>query len=316
MAVQRDQDLRPRGNGDETVPRGGPSWLWWRWLAVFGVGLALWIAAAVTTELTQNPNLIPTVVLLGSFLVPVTAVVWNFDHEADSALSAQRVLYAFVVGGVLGVLGASVLEGWLVQDSVLTYLGVGLVEELVKLVALVVMSWGLTRFTTRDGIVLGAAVGFGFAALESSGYALSALFTSGGASLSAVVGTQVMRGVLSPVGHGLWGAILGGVLFHTAERGGRLRLTWGLTAAFLLNSVLHALWDSMRGIALVLTMLLSATPQQLQLIEQGTAPQPQGVQLGLFLLFEFGGMAVVAAIGIGALLVVWLRWGVRTPARA
>jgi protease PrsW len=30
----------------------------------------------------------------------------------------------------------------------------------------------------RDGMVLGAAVGFGFAAFESAGYAFNALFTT------------------------------------------------------------------------------------------------------------------------------------------
>ena len=45
---------------------GGP------WL----VGLVLWLATVVVTFLTGNPNLIPTLVLLGSFLVPVTFVAW------------------------------------------------------------------------------------------------------------------------------------------------------------------------------------------------------------------------------------------------
>src|SRR5438105_10031058 len=150
----------------------------WRWLGVFAGGLALWALAAITTALTGNPTLVPTVIMLGSFLVPVTAVVWNFDHEADSALSGQRVVYAFIAGGVLGSVAASLLESWLLQDGVLTYLGVGLIEELVKLAALVIFSLGLTAYTTRDGVVLGAAVGFGFAALETSGYAFAALFTA------------------------------------------------------------------------------------------------------------------------------------------
>ena len=46
---------------------------WWR---VFVVGALLWIASVVVTGLTGNFNLVPTVVLLGSFLVPVTAVIW------------------------------------------------------------------------------------------------------------------------------------------------------------------------------------------------------------------------------------------------
>ncbi|MEV5691883.1 hypothetical protein [Micromonospora globbae] len=44
------------------------------WLRIFLGGLALWLATVVATYLTGNPNLVPTLVLLGSFLVPVTFV--------------------------------------------------------------------------------------------------------------------------------------------------------------------------------------------------------------------------------------------------
>ncbi len=54
---------------------------------------------------------------------------------------------------------------------------------------------------------LGAAVGFGFAAFESAGYAFNALFTASGLSLPNLVETEVLRGVLAPLGHGLWTAI-------------------------------------------------------------------------------------------------------------
>ena len=48
------------------------------WLRMFLTGLALWVAAVVIIFVTGNANLIPTVVLLGSFLVPVTtAMEWG-----------------------------------------------------------------------------------------------------------------------------------------------------------------------------------------------------------------------------------------------
>jgi hypothetical protein len=36
---------------------------------------------------------------------------------------------------------------------------------------------------------------------------------------------EVLRGILAPVGHGLWTAILGGTLFAVAAGRGRLRLS-------------------------------------------------------------------------------------------
>src|SRR2546430_5382081 len=52
-----------------------------------------------------------------------------------------------------------------------------------------------TLFRSIDGLILGAAVGMGFAAFESTGYAFTAFLLSGG-SLSSVVGVTLMRGLL------------------------------------------------------------------------------------------------------------------------
>jgi hypothetical protein len=79
----------------------------------------------------------------------------------------------------------------------------------------------LPRYTVRDGITLGATVGLSFAVLESAGYAFTALFTMQGLSLQSLVETSVLRGA-PPVGHGLWTAVVGGVLFGAAAGAGRV----------------------------------------------------------------------------------------------
>src|SRR5215213_10031980 len=75
------------------------------WLPIFAGGLALWVATMLVTFATQNSNLIPTIILLGSFLVPVTFVTYAFSR-ADPIITPQRIFSAFIVGGILGVLGA------------------------------------------------------------------------------------------------------------------------------------------------------------------------------------------------------------------
>ena len=92
-------------------------------------GLALWVAAVVVTFVTANPNLIPTVVLLGSFLVPVTFVAWAWERRETGELTPSLILTAFTAGGVLGVCAASVLEAYLLDPSPWLFLGVGLIEE-------------------------------------------------------------------------------------------------------------------------------------------------------------------------------------------
>jgi RsiW-degrading membrane proteinase PrsW (M82 family) len=291
---------------DQAITTGTPERHARQWLRFFVSGLLLWIASVAVTFLTSNTNLVPTVILLGSFLVPVTFVVYAFQQHADQVVTTQRIFAAFVYGGVLGVLGASVLEAaFLKQPSVGTYLGVGLIEEGVKLAALWLLARRLPRYTMRDGIVLGATVGFGFAALESAGYAFNALFTMEGLSLENLVETEVLRGLLTPVGHGLWTAILGGVLFRTAAHSGRLRLSGALVGWYLLVALLHTLWDASRGIAVWLTLLLTATPVQWQLIQMGRVPQPTQAQVHTFTTLTWGLLLLDALLGVVVLRGRW-----------
>lgn len=273
---------------------------------MFSVGLVLWVLSVVVTYLTGNPNLIPTLVLLGSFLVPVTFVAWAFERRDSGELTADLVFRTFLVGGVLGVLGASVLETYLLYPSPWLYGGVGLIEEAVKLAALAMLTRRLRVRSMRDGMILGAAVGFGFSALESAGDALTALFTPQGLSLSDLVTTELLRGVLAPVGHGLWTAILGGILF-AASRRGRFVITGGLVAAYVGVSVLHALWDSMSTIALVVTLLLTGRPWQYELLLHGWLVAPTDTQVELYTGLNWIGLAVIAVIGLSWLMALASR---------
>jgi RsiW-degrading membrane proteinase PrsW (M82 family) len=279
------------------------------WVRILLGGLALWLATVVVTFATGNINLVPTIILLGSFLVPVTFVVYAFGR-ADGVLTAQRIFTAFVCGGVLGVLGASLLEVALLrQPSGVSYVGVGLIEEAVKLAALWLLARRLPRYTVRDGMVLGAAVGFGFAALESAGYAFSALFGAGGPSLLSVVETEVLRGILAPFGHGLWTAILGGALFATAARSrhGRPRLSGSLFGWYLVVTLMHAFWDASSSIAFWLVLVLTGTPMQWTLIGQGQAPDATAGQEHMYTALNWGLLLLDAVVGAAILVVRWRR---------
>src|SRR3954452_18035396 len=266
------------------------------WVRLFVTGLVLWLLTVVVTFATGNPNLIPTLVLLGSFLVPVTFVVWAFGRRHSGEVTAELLFTTFVTVGVLGVLAASLLESYLLHPSPVLFLGVGLIEEAAKLAVLAFLSRHLEHKYARDGLILGASVGFGFAAFESAGYAFTALFTEQGLSLMQLVQTELLRGLLAPVGHGLWTAILGGVLFSASGRE-QVALTRRLLLASLGVSLLHALWDSMHSIALLLTLVLTGTPYQYGLLQRGYQPDPTPTQAGLFTALSWGGLAVVSLIG-------------------
>ena len=235
---------------DDNAPAATSIWApqWW---AVLGIGFLLWAASIGAALLTHDILLIPTIVMLGSFLVPVTAVVWYLDHDPSPDLSPRRVLGAFILAGVIGVLGAAVLEYYAIGAGLPVFFAAGLVEEFVKGLLIVFVAIGIRSFATRDGIVLGAAVGFGFAAFESSGYALISLFVIQGhqlyLSLTSVVATELIRGVLAPFGHGMWSAILGGAIF-SAARHVRLSSVAGVLIAYLVVATLHTAFDSINGI--------------------------------------------------------------------
>jgi hypothetical protein len=124
--------------------------------------------------------------------------------------------------------------------------------------------------------------------------------------LSAVVDTELLRSVVAPFGHGLWTAILGGVLFREA-RGGRLRVDSTVLLTYLWVSLLHALWDYTHSIALTLTLLITGTPWQYQLLRRGYLPQPSPEQIHVFTALSIGLLVVVALLGVATLRATWRR---------
>src|SRR5919197_4155230 len=111
---------------------------WWR---VLLTGLLLYVAGLAVLTLTGNPNLFPTVVLLGSFLVTVTYVVFFYERGHLSHLTLPTAAMSFVYGGVLGVFAASLLEPLFIPRlDFLTALVVGLIEEVATLLGVLVVA--------------------------------------------------------------------------------------------------------------------------------------------------------------------------------
>jgi len=213
------------------------------WLHVLWVGLVLFILGVVIFGLTSNPNLFPTVALIGNFLVPVTYVTFFYQRRHLSRVDLPTTARAFLYGGVLGTFAAALLEPLFIdQLTPVSAFVVGLIEEFAKIIGVLVVARNREHDQEIDGLILGAAAGMGFAALESTGYAFTSFLLSGG-SLSALVGVTLLRGLLSPVGHGTWTAILASVLFR--ESGRRFRFDADVLRTYLLVVVLHGLWDGL-----------------------------------------------------------------------
>lgn len=247
------------------------------WRRVLIVNLLLYLVGLLLLVGTGNPNLFPTVVMLGSFMIPVAYVAFFYERSSLMSLTLPTVAKGFVYGGILGVFGAALLEPFFVRHlDFLTAFTIGLIEEAAKIIGLLIIIRHHHHTREVDGIILGAAVGMGFAALESSGYAFTAFLASGG-SLSATVGTTLLRGILSPLGHGTWTAILAGVLFRESLSG-RFRFNRNVIGAYFAVAVLHGLWDGLPSL-----LAFFRAPGVDYLIAEG-------------------------AVGVTGLWILWRRW--------
>ncbi|HWQ47500.1 MAG TPA: PrsW family glutamic-type intramembrane protease [Methanosarcina sp.] len=247
------------------------------WLKVLTTAAVFYILLLVTLLLTKNSNLFPTLAMVGSFMVPVAYVAFIYERKHLSRLTMPTVSLTFIYGGLLGIIAAALLEPFFISQLNLgAILRIGFIEEFAKILGVLVIARHKRHDSEMDGLILGAAAGMGFAALESNGYAFTVFLKNNG-NLSLAVAVTLIRGLLSPLGHGTWTAILASVIFRES-RNGHFRINLQVIEAYLFVSILHAMWD---GMTLVLTIVFN---------------------LGLGVLISDG------VIGIIGLAVLWLRW--------
>jgi protease PrsW len=287
------------------------------WRTVLLAGLGLWAISTATLVATDDIILLPAVVMLGSFLVPVACVFWLLDHGHHTTLSPARLLSAFVVAGVLGLMAAAALETWLLPARLMPNLWVGLIEEAVKLAGLLAVAWSLPFHRVRDGLILGATVGLGFASFESAGYTLDAGFNSGvGFSARDLVSEELLRAAIAPVGHGVWTGLIGATVFRCSRGRARPRIDRVVIATFLVASVLHALWDASSNAAVIVCVLVVGDPNLRDRLADGTLPPPTAIEQQMLLgAIQWSFMAIVAVVGLWLFHRAWRAAEDRAPVR-
>ena len=212
------------------------------WFLILTSGLLLFLFTQQALIITGNPNYFPTLILLGSFVVPVAFVTYFYDYVKHREISMPLLTTCFVVGGVIGSVAAGVLESTASSSSSLVELfGIGIIEELAKLLFPVAMYIGWRYRHEADGLLFGVAAGMGFAGLETMGYAMVTLFQQGDiASLQQVL---FLRGLLSPAGHAAWTGFVCAVLWSERAKKGHAVINAKVIGAFLTAVVLHTLWN-------------------------------------------------------------------------
>lgn len=229
----------------EAVSKDWPHpWLYSRVLLMFSIAFVLlWICCSVF----ENINALPGMIVVGSFTVPLATLVLFLELNAWRNISLYEVIKTFLVGGcaslvatlfLFSVFGAHELDFF---GAFLT----GIIEETGKAVIVYYFLKKMGKRSILNGMLIGAAVGAGFAAFESAGYAMNYLFQGGWDMMMDVI---FLRGFLTPGGHVVWAAISGAGLVIAAKTTGAI--TSGVLTdkkflrLFAIPIVLHGLWDS------------------------------------------------------------------------
>jgi RsiW-degrading membrane proteinase PrsW (M82 family) len=194
----------------------------------------------------HNENLLPGLILTGSFAVPIATLVFFFEMNVPRNVSLYQMLKLVLLGGVASLAISLLLFDLTALHSVFGASSAGIVEEAGKLLALVWLAGRSNneryRFTL-NGLLFGAAVGTGFAAFESAGYAFRVGLHD---SVDAMFENIVLRGVLAPAGHIVWTALAGAALWKVKRD---RRFAWDMLSdasfmrVFALVAGLHFIWN-------------------------------------------------------------------------
>jgi len=184
------------------------------------------ICAVILAGMTQPWEVIQprdTVVLLVSVGAVFLLLWWSDKYEREPI---RTVLWAFLWGAFPACLLSYYLEGALTTIS-----GGVLIEEGMKLIALILIIRRGSVQSWTDGLVMGGYVGLGFAAMEDLVYAIN-----GNNSFNVLV----VRGVFSIFAHTFFSG-LGAVVIVM----GYLKKQWWLSGiGFLIACFLHLTWNT------------------------------------------------------------------------
>lgn len=257
------------------VPAEWPRpWLFWR---LFVFGLLVFIGFQFGLEGFENLKMLPGMIIVGAFFVPLSCGVLFFEYNLLRNISLYQALKYTVAGGILSLIATLFLYQFSGLNK--TFLGAtsaGIVEETAKLFTALLLVRGQTcNRWILSGMFVGAAVGAGFAGFETAGYIFEAL-----ANDNSMHGTLILRALVAPFGHVVWTAATAGALWRVmGDRPFNIGMLFNrmFLRVFAFVVLLHMFWNSgmlftMSGYSLVygwMVSLLGSWYVALLLIQEG-----------------------------------------------
>ncbi|MDQ0200062.1 PrsW family intramembrane metalloprotease [Neobacillus ginsengisoli] len=229
----------------------------WLFARVFLIALIAYVGLYLGVILFRNINFIPGLIVVGAFAVPFTTLIFFWEMNAPQNIAIYKIVYVVFIGGILSMLVALVFYDILRNN--INPITIGIVEELAKVITVIYFVRNLKYRYVLNGLLLGAAVGAGFAAFETAGYALRALLSG---SFHSLFFTILVRSIFAPGGHVAWAALTGAAICRI--QGNKkfelnLMLKPKFARIFVLVVFMHALWDApLQGIFPVGQLILMA----------------------------------------------------------
>ncbi|MBD2700222.1 PrsW family intramembrane metalloprotease [Spirosoma sp. BT702] len=218
----------------------------WLFLRFGGSAILLFITLYVAVTQFRNELLIPGLLFVGSFAVPFASLIFFWEMNAPQNISLYQTIKLLFLGGMVSLL----ISLFFFSNTALlgTFLGAssaGIVEESGKLLAVLMLMRNKNQYHwILNGLLFGAAVGTGFAAFESAGYAFVVLLQGG---FGSAISNIFLRGLLAPFSHVVWTAITAAAIWRVKGEG---KFEWDMLKdprflrTFIAVMLLHMVWNA------------------------------------------------------------------------
>lgn len=234
----------------------------WLYSRVFLILLAVFLAFEICLLGFNNWNMMPGIMLIGSLMMPFAILTMYFELNIYKDISFYKAIGIFLLGGAISLLFTLFLyqiiptsDGFNFSSAAL----ISIIEEIGKAFIVIIILKRTKNAGVLHGLLIGGAVGAGFAVFESAGYAFNEFLDAHDWNTRASVVndylpwysqrryaddigymnfTIFLRSILSFGGHTAWAAIAGAAFAK------KNALSPDFFKMFAVCFILHAIWDT------------------------------------------------------------------------
>ena len=271
---------------DLTTPKEEDMLSGWQKPFFFARFFGLWLAMILVTyalgAVLSYSGAYYLLMVMIPFLVPVTILLLVWEMNVPRNISLYEIMIIVAIGGILSIVAAIIGFTFDPTDSAVW---AGLIEEPAKLIIIYIILKRKNYRYMLNGILIGVAVGTGFAVMESLVYTFGSFYNgiilgvtevlAGNVSADAIwafgvlngLDTAVARALTAVSGHGIYAGLYGGALVlvkGSSEIEFSHLLKFDFLKYFIISILLHALHNL--GPNLGLPILFDLIPSEYLII--------------------------------------------------